>query len=297
MYPHHYSGVGTNPSGYLGPRWLGGGKRGAWIVFDLDEDQVGLHLFGTSGFPSTLGYKNLTIRPHAAGKGIGVCEQGPCVLEAENCDIQDFKVNLKLSNGVSAGIFTEFGTHRRLWLKNAAVADLQFRKDGGDASFHGTNFENVIINTKSGAVGIDIGAGCNVYNASWHMNLFAETGAKFIINNGLRTGDDRMYFEGTATVENNSSWSTSGHWRVENATGALADSSTKPFYVSSYISPQSPTDGGLIGLGVSSIEATSPLGDGAYSNDFVRLRGNNVEAVAYAGYGGGGCYISGHRPV
>lgn len=287
IYPHAFSGVGTNPSGYYGPLILGSSRHGSFIVFDVPAGKVGLHIFGTSGGPSNLGYKNLTIRPHVDGVGIGVCEQGPCVIEAENCDIQNFEVNLKLSNGMSPGIFTEFGTHRRLWLKNATVADLQFRKDGGDASFHGANFEHIIINTKAGANGIDIGTECNVYNSTWHMNLFGETGATFILNNGARSGDDRVYFNGTAAVINNGSWSTSGHWRVENATGVLADASTKPFCISSYISPQSPADTNLTGMGFSTIEATKPFENSAPSNDLFRLRGNNVEAVAYAGYAGG----------
>ena len=287
IYPYEFSGMGTNPSGYYGPMLVGENRHGAYLVFDLNQNEIGIHIYGTSGGPSNLGYKNLTIRPHASGVGIGVCEQGPCVITAENFDIQDFDINLKLSNGTEAGIFTEFGTHRRGWLKNGVTADLQFRRDGGDASFHGANFEHIIINTKYGSIGVDIGTGCNVYNSAWHMNLFGETGATFILNNGARSGDDRVYFEGTAAVINNGSWSTSGHWRVENATGVLADASTKPFCISSYISPQSPADTNLTGLGFSTIEATKPLSNGDPSNDLLRLRGSNAEGLAFAGYGGG----------
>lgn len=287
IYPYEFSGIGTNPSGYYGPMLVGENRQGAYLVFDLNQNEIGIHIYGTSGGPSNLGYKNLTIRPHASGVGIGVCEQGPCVITAENFDIQDFDINLKLSNGTEAGIFTEFGTHRRGWLKNGVTADLQFRRDGGDASFHGANFEHIIINTKYGSIGVDIGTGCNVYNSTWHMNLFGETGATFILNNGARSGDDRMYFEGTASVINNNAWVTSGHWRVENATGVLTDASSAPFCVSSYITPQSPADSNLTGIGVTTITATTPFENSAPSNDLFRLRGSNVEAVGYAGYAGG----------
>ena len=287
IYPYEFSGMGTNPSGYYGPMLVGENRQGAYLVFDLNQNEIGIHIYGTSGGPSNLGYKNLTIRPHTSGVGIGVCEQGPCVITSENFDIQDFDINLKLSNGTEAGIFTEFGTHRRGWLKNGVTADLQFRRDGGDASFHGANFEHIIIDTKYGSIGVDIGTGCDVYNSTWHMNLFGETGATFILNNGARSGDDRMYFEGTAPVINNNEWVTSGHWRVENATGVLTDESSAPFCVSSYITPQSPADSNLTSIGVTTITATTPFANSAPSNDLFRLRGSNVEAVGYAGYAGG----------
>jgi hypothetical protein len=113
------------------------------------------------------------------------------VIRSENIDIQEFDTNLYISNGVSAGIFTEFGSHRRMWIKNGNT-DIKFRTDGGDASFHGCNFEHLIVNTKSGAVGIDIGTGCYIYNALWHGNMFAPSGAKFILNNGSRNGTDNL---------------------------------------------------------------------------------------------------------
>lgn len=287
LYPYGYSGVGTNPSGMYGPLLLGQSRQGAYLVFDLPANHIGLHFYGTSGSPSNMGYKNLTIRPHVVGVGIGVCEQGPCCLESDNIDIQDFQVNLAISNGDSPGIFTEFGTHRRLWLKDATEANIRIRRDGGDASFHGLNLENVIINNVTGGIGIDIGSGCNVYNSSWHVNIFGASGTTLILNNGARSGDDRIYFEGNGAVINNGSWVTSGHWRVENSTGVLTDTSTVPFCVSSYITPQTPADSNLTSIGVTAIEATKPFANSALSNDLFRLRGNNVEAVGYAGYAGG----------
>lgn len=287
IYPHAFSGVGTNPSGYYGTLILGSSRHGSYIVFDVPAGEVGLHIFGTSGGPSNLGYKNLTIRPHVDGVGIGVCEQGPCVIEAENCDIQNFEVNLKLSNGMSPGIFTEFGTHRRLWLKNATVADLQFRKDGGDASFHGANFEHVIINTKSGAVGVDIGTGCYIYNAKWHMNLFGETGAKFILNNGIRNGDDALFFEGTAMVENFGDYSVRGMWRVENGTGKLSWGGTKPVAVENLVTPITPSSSRFSSIGSAKITELQDLSSNSIQRNFVGLRGTNVESIGAIVYGDG----------
>lgn len=288
LYPHYYSGVGTNPSGQDGAYLLGENRTGSYLVFDLpDNNAVGIHIFGTSGHPSNLGYENLTIRPHVNGRGVGVKEQGPCVIRSENIDIQEFDTNLYISNGVSAGIFTEFGSHRRMWIKNGNT-DIKFRADGGDASFHGCNFEHLIVNTKSGAVGIDIGTGCYIYNALWHGNMFAPSDAKFILNNGSRNGTDNLFFEGDGMVENFGNYSVRGNWRIESADGTLTWGGSKPVAVENLLTPTIPDSGRFTSLGTDTkITALSDIQTENAVRNFVGIRATDVESVGVTVYEGG----------
>jgi hypothetical protein len=209
------------------------------------------------------------------------------VIRSENIDIQEFDTNLYISNGVSAGIFTEFGSHRRMWIKNGNT-DIKFRTDGGDASFHGCNFEHLIVNTKSGAVGIDIGTGCYIYNALWHGNMFAPSGAKFILNNGSRNGTDNLFFEGDGMVENFGNYSVRGNWRIESADGELSWGGAKPVVVENLITPTAPISSRFSSIGADAkITSLNDMQTENAVRGFVGIRATNSESVGVTVYGGG----------
>ncbi|HBV9757285.1 TPA: hypothetical protein MEA29_005696, partial [Klebsiella pneumoniae] len=183
--------------------------------------------------------------------------------------------------------FTEFNIIEDGWLENNKT-NKKFRKDGGDGSFHGITLRNVISNNLPGQTGLDVGAGCVIYNADWNqVTFFGAAGVQWILNNGARNGFETLYFEGEGTVTNNGNWSTAGYWRVQSSSGIINDNSTIPFANDGYLTPTTPTDANFSAAGFSNVQALQPLLHNQTYRGLMRLIGNNAQALAVTGYDSG----------
>lgn len=274
-----------------GALWRGATIEGAGIYASSIYCNTGslpaIKIAGTSGFPSNIKMSGFSLYAHTAGTGIGLQTQGVCVYEIADVALYNFDTNLYISNASAAGIFSEFINCNRLWLQNGNT-NIKFRRDGGDTSFHGINFNHCVLNNTVGQTGIDIGTGCVVYNADWQqITLFGAAGVQWILNNGARNGSETLFFEGDGTVTNNGSWSTSGNWRIQNSSGTITDTSTIPFTNDHYITPTTPVDPNFSAAGFSTVQATTPLQHNQAYRGIVRLVGPNAQGVGVVGFGSG----------
>ena len=282
LYPIVKSG-----SLWRGASMIGESKYSTKIICDCGNNP-GIHVKGTSGWPSNVVIDGISLYPATDLVGIGWKIQGVGVFQVNNFAAYRFAENLSFSNGDQAGIFTEFVTVSNGWLENGAT-NMKFRTDGGDASFHGITLRNIVNNNLTGQIGLDIGAGCNIYNATWdQVTFFGASGVCWILNNGTRNGDESLYFEGNGYVQNNGTWKTRGTWRIQNNTGAITDTSTIPFCCSGYITPVSVTDANLVAAGLNKLSAL-PVPDNAHPSQtgLVKLSGNNADGVGIIGYDSG----------
>ncbi|QOE32399.1 tail fiber protein [Klebsiella phage Muenster] len=277
----------TSGSLWRGASLLGDGKTATKLIFD-GGDIPAVHVKGTSGWPTNIFLQGMSL--YSANDFVG---EGWKLQGITGIRLSDFAAyrfgdgGLSFSNGSAAGIFTEFNIIEDGWLENNKT-NIKFRKDGGDGSFHGITLRNVISNNLPGQTGLDVGAGCVIYNADWNqVTFFGAAGVQWILNNGSRNGFETLYFEGNGTVTNNGSWSTAGHWRIQNGTGAITDTSTIPFFNESYITPVTPSDPNFATAGFTAFESLKPLIDGQVYRGLMRLRGSNAEALAVTGYDSG----------
>lgn len=271
---------------WRGASIVGDGKFSTKIIYD-GGDTPCIHVLGTSGWPSNISLEGISLYSANDFVGEGWKLQGLTGVSLKNFAAYRFGTNLSFSNGSRAGIFTEFNFIEDGWLENGAI-NIKFRKDGGDGSFHGISLNNIINNNTPGQTGLDVGAGCVIYNADWQqVTFFGNTGVQWILNNGTRNGFETLYFEGNGTVTNNGTWSTAGHWRVQSNTGIIKDTSSIPFFNSGYITPTKPADPNFSTAGFNSLEAINPLTNSQASRGLMRLRGNNAEAMVITGYGSG----------
>ena len=277
----------TSGSLWRGASLLGDGKTATKLIFD-GGDKPAVHVKGTSGWPTNIFLHGMSL--YSANDLVG---EGWKLQGITGIRLSDFAAyrfgdgGLSFSNGSAAGIFTEFNIIEDGWLENNKT-NKKFRKDGGDGSFHGITFRNVISNNLPGQTGLDVGAGCVIYNADWNqVTFFGAAGVQWILNNGSRNGFETLYFEGDGTVTNNASWSTAGYWRIQNGTGVITDTSTIPFFNDGYITPTSPSDANFSAAGFTSVESLKPLINNQTYRGLMRLRGNNAEALAVTGYDSG----------
>lgn len=277
----------TTGSLWRGASIIGDSKYSTKIVCDCGN-APGVHVKGTSGWPSNVVIDGISLYPATDLVGIGWKIQGVGVFQINNFAAYRFAENLSFSNGDRAGIFTEFVTVSNGWLENGAT-NMKFRTDGGDASFHGITLRNIVNNNLPGQTGLDIGTGCNIYNATWdQVTFFGASGVRWIVNNGTRNGEESLYFEGNGYVQNNGSWKTRGTWRIQNNNGIINDSSTVPFCCSGYISPITIIDTNLSAVGLNKVSAL-PVPDNSNPSltGLVKLSGNNADGIGIIGYDSG----------
>lgn len=272
---------------WRGASLLGDGKTSTKLIFD-GGDKPAVHVKGTSGWPTNIFLQGISLFSANDFLGEGWKLQGITGIRLTDFAAYRFgEGGLSISNGSAPGIFTEFNIIEDGWLENNK-ANVKFRKDGGDGSFHGITLRNVISNNISGQTGLDVGAGCVIYNADWEqVTFFGSVGVQWILNNGARNGFETLYFEGDGTVTNNASWSTAGYWRIQNGTGVITDTSTIPFFNDGYITPTSPLDANFSAAGFTSLESLKPLISSQAYRGLMRLRGNNAEAIAVTGFDSG----------
>lgn len=277
----------TTGSLWRGASLLGDGKFATKIIC-AGGDVPGVHVKGTSGWPTNIFLHGISLYSATDFVGEGWKLQGITGIRLSDFAAYRFgEGGLSFSNGSAAGIFTEFNIIEDGWLENNKTNE-KFRKDGGDGSFHGITKRNVISNNLPGQTGLDVGAGCVIYNADWNqVTFFGAAGVQWILNNGSRNGFETLYFEGNGTVTNNADWSTAGYWRIQNSTGVINDTSTTPFFNEGYITPTSPTDANFSAAGFTSFESLKPLTSGQAYRGLMRLRGSNAEALAVTGYDSG----------
>lgn len=277
----------TTGSLWRGASLIGDSKYATKIVCDCG-DAPGIHVKGTSGWPSNVVIDGISLYPATDLVGVGWKIQGVGVFQINNFAAYRFAENLSFSNGDQAGIFTEFVTVSNGWLENGATS-IKFRTDGGDPSFHGITLRNIVVNNLPGQTGLDIGTGCNIYNATWdQVTFFGASGVRWIVNNGTRNGEESLYFEGNGYVQNNGTWKTRGTWRIQNNTGVITDTSTVPFCCSGYITPLTITDVNLAAAGLNKMSAL-PVPDNANPSQtgLVKLSGNNADGIGIIGYDSG----------
>lgn len=277
----------TSGSLWRGASLQGDGKTATKLIFD-GGDKPAVHVKGTSGWPTNIFLQGMSLYSANDFVGEGWKLQGITGIRLSDFAAYRFgEGGLSFSNGSATGIFTEFNIIEDGWLENNKT-NKKFRKDGGDGSFHGITLRNVISNNLPGQKGLDVGAGCVIYNADWNqVTFFGAAGVQWILNNGSRNGFETLYFEGDGTVTNNASWSTAGYWRIQNGTGVITDTSTIPFFNDGYITPTSPLDANFSAAGFTSLESLKPLISSQAYRGLMRLRGNNAEAIAVTGYDSG----------
>ncbi|MGY8272355.1 hypothetical protein L1Q84_05600 [Klebsiella pneumoniae] len=277
----------TTGSLWRGASLLGDGKFATKIIC-AGGDVPAVHVKGTSGWPTNIFLHGISLYSATDFIGEGWKLQGITGIRLSDFAAYRFgEGGLSFSNGSATGIFTEFNIIEDGWLENNKT-NKKFRKDGGDGSFHGITLRNVISNNLPGQTGLDVGAGCVIYNADWNqVTFFGAAGVQWILNNGSRNGFETLYFEGDGTVTNNASWSTAGYWRIQNGTGVIKDTSTIPFFNEGYITPTSPSDANFSAAGFTSFESLKPLISSQAYRGLMRLRGNNAEAIAVTGYDSG----------
>lgn len=279
----------THHAGQYGAFLLGENTNGSCIVFDVAEDDRCIILVGTGGIPSNVGYANLTLRPHIDGNGVAIYENGLVSIRAYEVDASFFKVGLHISNAATSGIYTEFGTHTRFWLKNNAT-NILVTKDGGDLSFHGLHFDQVVLNNESGQTGLKIGAGCVCYNVKWHMTFFGNTGAVFIRNDGEVSGRADMFFEAWGTIptlDNRGAWLTRGAFDLKSETGVFSDVSTSPICAGSYITPSALSKASWSYIGSPKVSAPTQLNNAYPFGGIFGFSGSDQYGSAFIGYSGG----------
>lgn len=279
--------VVTSGALWRGASLLGDGKTATKLIFD-GGDKPAVHVKGTSGWPTNIFIQGISLYSANDFVGEGWKLQG--ITGVRLTDFAAYRFGdggLSFSNGSATGIFTEFNIIQDGWLENNKT-NKKFRKDGGDGSFHGITLRNVISNNLPGQTGLDVGAGCVIYNADWNqVTFFGAEGVQWILNNGARNGFETLYFEGDGTVSNNGNWSTAGYWRVQSSSGIISDTSTIPFANDGYLSPTTPTDANFSAAGFSSVQALQPLLHNQTYRGLMRLIGNNAQALAVTGYDSG----------
>lgn len=237
----------SQPDSTVAPRIIGESILGSKIAFDAKGDASKKFLFGKypSGWPTSAAIENLTLL--AVNGGQGVVTEGACFAYAHRVYFQGFDVAYYPSNG-SSGRFSELSRLSMCWFRHNKTA-LKLRKDSGNDSYNGFNLDHNLIEVDPGCVGIDIGAGCFVYNSTW-QGSFAGSGT-YILNNGTRVlSTDDFHFEGTGSVDNRGEYSVDGFWHHFDPDGApINDKSTKPITVgASYTTPLNYTVGPLAGF-------------------------------------------------
>lgn len=144
----------TSGSLWRGASLLGDGKTATKLIFD-GGDKPAVHVKGTSGWPTNIFLHGMSL--YSANDFVG---EGWKLQGITGIRLSDFAAyrfgdgGLSFSNGSAAGIFTEFNIIEDGWLENNKT-NKKFRKDGGDGSFHGITFRNVISNNLPGQTGLD----------------------------------------------------------------------------------------------------------------------------------------------
>lgn len=270
----------TSGNLWRGASFFGGGIYSTKIIVNHSGRAVSIK--GTSGFPTNIKTGGYSLYPVNEFAGEAIYQNGITEPVVGDIGIYRFGVAFSFSNASAAGIFTEFSRNNILWLEHNAVA-IKFRTDGGESSFHGVTFDNCIINMLAGQTGLDIGVGCNLYNANLGITFFGPATATAILNNGSRSGNDILYFEGDAAVKNNGNWSTTGQWRVQNNTGVIPDTSTIPFMCDRYVSPTNPLDANFSAVGFNKIQAMQAMIHNQAYRGLLRITGANAEGLMYVG--------------
>lgn len=276
-----------------GIRIRGDGKQSS-ILFAEPNDQTKPVFGGETGAPgnpSNISIGGVSIISHQKWKGIAIQTNGLCLTEFADWYIKGFEVGLDIINDTTApgGIFTEFVRFRDGHLR-ANKTQVRFRRlNNGDPSFHGVNFDAVVMDgtDEAGMIGIDVGEGCYLYSGSWTQTTIFSNGEGVALRNaGTRNGFDELYFEGNGRIECTSTgrWETDGRWFVQNETGSFDDRSTgnSRFVTGNYQTPKINTS--LISdIGLNLFRAGT--GDNARKK-LTRLSGDGIDAFALNFYSG-----------
>lgn len=272
----------------------GDGSESSMIV--CGQDGLIATASAGSGNPSNVAFTGFTILSHLFRNPgyTGLTEGGMGFVKVYDVNIRNFETNHLITNdlGGGAGVFTEVVSHSRMNNRNA-VYGLKFRKGAGDASMHGVNFNGYWIDGFSG-IGLDIGAGVNLYNSDFIQFTIFPSGDNTvsILNNGSRSGVDHIYFEGNGIhVENNGGWVTTGMWRVQNNIGLInSDTSTRPFNVQgSYDTPIAL--GGSVSapvfssLGITNLRLSPKQNrpTASMGENLVLLKGQEINSIGFVG--------------
>ncbi|WP_224356996.1 hypothetical protein [Klebsiella grimontii] len=274
--------------GWAGVSLYGDGKYSSRIYFDTDDWWVDIS--GSSGWPSNIALDKISLYPYTDFKGKALRINGVCVIPVGEVAVYRAGIGLQFSNAQKPGIFTEFSTCRDLWIEDCTI-NIDFSRDGGDASFHGVRLDGVTSNSRPGQTAIHIGPGCNVYNSVWYGHFFADTPdaskgeqpVLWIHNEGSRNGFDLLFFEGPGAVKNEGGWVTKGMWRVENSTGLIIDYSTTPFCVDNYMTPVQPEHSAFQSLGNIKFSALNTPTHPEPWRGLIRYRAQNTEGIGFIG--------------
>lgn len=189
-----------------------GGNTTSFIGFDPTKPAILLQ--GISGANS---YGNISRMRVSNPGGTAIELQGTIGVLIEKLDVNSSEVGILFHNkkGANApyagyaGDYTEFCQVVDTTFRQGCKTQIEYRRTGGHASFHGTGFRNCIFNQTSsswGKTNIVVGVGCTVYNAPWDgMFFIGNPGLPPIINQStapVRAHGDLTYEARPGVVQN-----------------------------------------------------------------------------------------------
>lgn len=118
----------------------------------------------------------------ATYKGVGIETKGICFMPMNNVDIYYLNIGIKNSNvNLTNAKYNEFLRFSDIRLFKNNINHLLIN-EGGDGSFHGCSWHNVMMQVKDGGVGLKLDGGTAnsavLYNADMHINFFGGSSAK-----------------------------------------------------------------------------------------------------------------------
>lgn len=280
---------------FFGASLIGENAEGSKIATDLSGTNPVVYLRGGSGTATNARCEHLTFVPHVAGQGVAIKVNGQDLSSILDIHADNFNYGVHLINDTGPGTFTELTLARQLWINNCN-SNIKIEVGAGDASFHGTTFDDVFMNVGNGQIGLDIGPGCYVYNSRFNIHFWGAAGATLIKNRGnVEHCVANFTYENAgagAKIDNGGRFHAHGYLM---GIGTLLDISTavvgsgSEMLLDNYFKPQTPTNSNLAALGITSLAALSkmnPSVNGFHPN-ILRFTGPNIEGVAVDVYGGG----------
>ncbi len=277
---------------FLGVAFMGAGPDETILLHKPASATAKLFAMrGGSGTHTNKAITGLTIRPFDAtyyGLGVGIFNNGQCFARVENVVVERQDIGLHLHNE-TAGEFSEFNRHinMRFLLCDKAIA---FERTGGDASFHGTEFDRVQINIPDGGYGIHITGTSQVfiYNSRFNVSFFGGTGTRTAIyadnvntdqNWGNLTCEAECYLEATATGE----FHFDGNFERNLGTINYTTTSDGQFIFDNTRNGSAFTDASISSMSPKPLPTSLVDRDG--NGDFpvvMRMAGTNLESVGVA---------------
>jgi len=252
-------------------------------------------LSGGSAATTNKQVHSLTIEPFDSSynyKGIGIYIDGQCFSVVEDVNINRLNYGLHVCNR-HVGSFSEFNTFNRIHLlyNNQGI---RFERDGGNESFHGNRFTNVLVNMADGQFGIycvgTSGPGY-IYNCYFRINMFVDpgaTGTGIYVNNTTTDFND-----GFITCENpvvlqaaaNGQWNMYGKFRSLGGFSYAAGTPNGAFCFDNSRKSSTFTNAAINTLTPNALQGSivDENGNGDYPAVF-RISGSNIDSVGISTY-------------